>query len=112
MFINQCHLSHFNEKTSFQQSQDKRVYVKMSLDKKGEIARPFCRPLVAGMKNYLGLISHDLPTKSCAGCVGRCLDHCCVVSTAEDANKMKLLMVVQSNMGVMWLEGVMPGRQI
>ena len=39
--ITQCHLSQFIEKTSFRQSLDKRVYVKMSLDKKGHVARPF-----------------------------------------------------------------------
>ena len=33
--VNHCHLTHFNEKTSFRQSLDKRVYVKISLDKKG-----------------------------------------------------------------------------
>ena len=42
ILINQCHLFHFNDKTSFCQSLDKRVYVKMSLDKKGYIACPFC----------------------------------------------------------------------
>ena len=33
--MTQCHLSHFDEKTSFCQSLDKRVYVTMSPDKKG-----------------------------------------------------------------------------
>ena len=39
--INQCHMSHNKEKTSFCLSLDERVYVKMLLNTKGYVACPF-----------------------------------------------------------------------
>ena len=47
----QCHLSHFHEKTSFRQSLDEGVYVKISLDNKGYVACPFC--------HYSGMLTRN-----------------------------------------------------
>ena len=39
--MNLSQMSHINEKAIFYQSLDDRIYVKMSLDKKGYVTRPF-----------------------------------------------------------------------
>ena len=66
-------MSRFNEKTSFGQSMDERVCVKMSMDKKGYVASSFChffRHLEAFIGMYQIFISvndSDTPLSQSAG---------------------------------------------